>query len=46
MINLQDIKKKGGMKLIGTYWIAQFIGGLLGVILSRSIYDNGGAAFT
>ena len=44
-INWNNIKKKGQIKLILTYWIAQFVGGLLGVILSRAIYGNGNAAF-
>ena len=44
-INWHNIKKKGQIKLILTYWIAQFVGGLLGVILSRAIYGNGNAAF-
>ena len=43
-INLNN-KKKGQAKLVLTYWIAQFLGGFVGVVLSRSIYDNGGAAF-
>ena len=44
-VNLGKINKKGQVKLLLTYWIAQFLGGLLGVVISRAIYGNGGAAF-
>ena len=44
-LNLGKINKKGQIKLLLTYWIAQFLGGFVGVVLSRSIYGNGGAAF-
>lgn len=39
-------QKKGTTKVVLTYWGAQVLGGLLGVVLSRNIGENGGAAFT
>ena len=32
-------------KHIVAYWMAQFLGGLIGTIISRGIYGNGGAPF-
>ena len=44
-INLNPKKRKGNIKMILCYWSAQFIGGLLGVILSHNIYGNGHPPF-
>ena len=37
--------RKKHIKVLIAYWVAQFLGGLLGVVLSRNIYGNGGAVF-
>lgn len=42
-LNKQRRRKQIGVLL--SYWIGQFAGGLLGVILSRNIYGNGNAVF-
>ena len=42
---LERKKKCGNLKLILSYWVGQFLGGLVGVLISRNIYGNGGAAF-
>lgn len=42
---LHKQREKGDLKLFCSYILAQFIGGLLGIVLSRYIYDCGAAVF-
>lgn len=38
-------KRDNKLKILLLYWLAQILGGLLGVILSHNIYGNGHAVF-
>ena len=44
-LQLQHKQWTKRIKIILTYWGAQVLGGLLGTVLSRNIYGNGGAPF-